>query len=103
MTKSRKEKKEIVEIVKERYIKEKFPDNLGLTENCIIIRRHKNKNIIKLMKVWWNEIKHNSYRDQLSLNYAIWKLNLNIKIYYLSKRFILNYFSFRNHLKKVLF
>jgi hypothetical protein len=34
------------------------------------------------MKVWWNEIKNYSYRDQFSLNYAIWKSNINIKIYY---------------------
>ena len=98
---SKKETEENVNIVKKRYIKENFPDNLGLTENCIIIRRHNNKNIIKLMKIWWNEIKKYSYRDQLSLNYAIWKLNLNIKIYYLSKRFAKNYFSYRGHSKKV--
>ena len=51
------------------------------------------------MKIWWNEIKNYSYRDQLSLNYAIWKLNLNIKIYYLSERFMLNYFTYKNHSK----
>ena len=34
------------------------------------------------MKAWWNEIKNYSYRDQFSLNYAIWKSNINIKIYY---------------------
>ena len=93
----RKERKKIVKKVKKRYTEKKFPDNLGLTENCIIIRRHKNKKLIKLMEAWWNEIRHYSYRDQLSLNYAIWKLNLNIKIYYLPKRFMLNYFSQKNH------
>jgi hypothetical protein len=53
------------------------------------------------MKVWWNEIKNYSYRDQFSLNYAIWKSNINIKIYYLSKRFMLDYFFYRLHSKKV--
>jgi hypothetical protein len=89
--------------VKARYIKEKFPDNLGLTVNCIIIRKHNKKNIIKLMEIWWNEIKNYSYRDQLSLNYAIWKLNFNIKIYYLSYGFILNYFTYKKHSKTVKF
>ena len=42
----KKEKKSIVNIVKNRYIKENFPDNLGLTENCIIIRKHNNIQII---------------------------------------------------------
>jgi hypothetical protein len=98
----KRENKEIVNIVKKRYIKEKFPDNIGLTENCIIIRRHNNKKVIKLMEIWWNEIKNYSYRDQLSLNYAIWKLNSNLKIYYLSKRFVLDYFSHKRH-KKIKF
>jgi hypothetical protein len=51
------------------------------------------------MEIWWNEIKKYSYRDQLSLNYAYWKLNLNIKIYYLSLRFILDYFYYKPHSK----
>lgn len=94
---NKRDTKEIVNIVKKRYIKEKFPDNLGLTENCIIIRRHNNKKVVKLMKIWWNEIKNYSYRDQLSLNYAIWKLNSKLKIYYLPKRLMLNYFSYKKH------
>jgi hypothetical protein len=53
------------------------------------------------MKVWWNEIKKYSYRDQLSLSYAIWKLKLNIKIYYLSYRFMMNYFTYKRHSKRV--
>ena len=97
----KKEKKRIVNLIQKRYKKTKFPDKLELTENSIIIRRHNNKKIIKLMKAWWNEIKNYSYRDQLSLNYAIWKLNLKIKIYYLPKQFILDYFIKRNHIKKV--
>ena len=96
-----KENRKIINLVRKRYIKEIFPDNLGLTENNIIIRRHNKKKIINLMKVWWNEIKNYSYRDQFSLNYAIWKSNLNIKIYYLSKRFMLEYFFYRKHSKIV--
>jgi hypothetical protein len=99
----KRDKLEIINLVKKRYKKENFPDNLGLTENCIIIRRHNNKKVIKLMKIWWNEIKNNSYRDQLSLNYAIWKLNSNLKLYYLSKRFILDYFSYKKHKKPTQF
>jgi hypothetical protein len=97
----KKETEESVNIVKSRYIKENFPDNLGLTENCIIIRNHNKKNIIKLMEVWWNEIKNYSHRDQLSLIYAIWKLNEKIEIYYLSKSFVIDYFSYRRHSKKI--
>ena len=56
-----------------RYEKEKFPKNYGLTQNCIMIRRHNDEKCIKTMNVWWEEVLHNSYRDQLSLFYAIWK------------------------------
>ena len=98
-----KDTKQSVNKIKKRYIKENFPDNLGLTQNCIIIRNHNKKKIIKLMKFWWNEIKNYSYRDQLSLNYAIWKLNLNIKIYYLSYKFMINYFTNKKHSKKIKF
>ena len=101
--KFKKDTEKSVNNVRNRYIKEKFPDNLGLTQNCIIIRNHNKKIIIKLMIIWWNEIKNYSYRDQLSLNYAIWKLNLNIKIYYLSERFMINYFTYRCHSKRIKF
>lgn len=37
----KKETEESVNIVKERYIKENFPDNIGLTENCITSRKSK--------------------------------------------------------------
>ena len=98
---SKKETNESVIRVKNRYIKENFPDNLGLTENCIIIRRNNRKNIIKLMEFWWKEIKNYSYRDQLSLSYAIWKLNITFKIYYLPKRFMVDYLFYREHSKIV--
>ena len=99
----KKEKKKIISLVRKRYIKENFTNKLRLTENNIIIRRHNKKKVINLMKAWWNEIKNYSYRDQFSLNYAIWKSNINIKIYYLSKKFMLNYFFYREHSKKVIY
>ena len=97
----KKENKKIISLVRKRYIKENFPDNLGLTENNIIIRRHNKKKVINLMKAWWNEIKNYSYRDQLSLSYAIWKLNMTFKIYYLPKRFMTDYLFYREHSKIV--
>ena len=40
-----------VEEIKNRYKNENFIDNSGLIEACIIIRKHNNKNIIKLILV----------------------------------------------------
>ena len=66
--------------VKERYKNEKFPDNNGHAECCLIVRKHNDKNCKNFMEKWYNEIKYNSYRDQLSFNYILWKNgNNNVK------------------------
>ena len=67
-----------------RYKKEGFPNNYGLIQSGIIIRRHNNEKCIKLMNAWWNEIEKGSHRDQLSFNYVLWKNN-DIDIFYLDK------------------
>ena len=84
--------------VNTKYKKEKYPHNLGLSENCLIIRRHNQINCIKLMENWWKEIKEYSQRDQLSLNYVIWKTGIKIK--YISQGFSSLYFKQIAHLQK---
>ena len=61
----------------ERYISEGYPKNNGLTTNPIIVRNHNDSVVIKTMEDWWNEIKHNSKRDQLSFDYIAWKNEFN--------------------------
>jgi len=89
--------------VKNKYKKENFPDNNGLSENCLIVRRHNEVKCIEFMNKWFNEIKFYSHRDQLSFNYILWKTgNQNVK--YISKNFILNYFVQKiRHLKEIKF
>ena len=50
-----------------------FPEHYGLFETNVIIRQHNNKRVKELMESWWNDIMVNSHRDQLSLNYVIWR------------------------------
>ena len=57
----------------ERYRKEKFPENNGLVQTNIVIRKHNDEYSKKLMELWWSELKEYSHRDQLSFNYALWK------------------------------
>ena len=59
-----------------RYKKDGYPKNNGLTTNMIMVRRHNEPDVIKAMEYWWKEIKYNSRRDQLSFNYSAWKTNL---------------------------
>jgi hypothetical protein len=49
-------------------------------ETNIIIRKGK-EFVKRLMEEWWQEIKKNSHRDQLSINYVIWKQGIKDKVH----------------------
>lgn len=69
----------------EKYKQEGFPTHYGLSENCILVRKHHDSDCVRLMEMWAKEVAQGSYRDQLSLFYCIWKLNS--KINYLSENY----------------
>ena len=50
-----------------------YPENNGLAATMIVYRRHNNKELIKVMEDWWDELKNGSRRDQLSFNFVLWK------------------------------
>ncbi len=56
----------------ERYRKEGYPEEYGLISGGVLVRRHKDSSLIRVMERWWNEIETGSRRDQLSFNYAAW-------------------------------
>ena len=89
--------------VKNKYNKEKFPDNNGLAECCLIIRKHNEISCKNFMDNWFEEIRLNSHRDQLSFNYILWKMG-NFVVKYISKKYIENYFIQNpNHLINIIF
>ena len=100
---SLKESKVNSDIVRNRYNKENYTYDNGLSENCLIVRKHNDLNCINFMNQWYYEIKHYSHRDQLSFNYILWKVN-NKYVKYIPKMFIYEYFK-QNlfHLKLVIF
>lgn len=53
------------------YVALGFTDNLGLTENGIIVRKHHDISLLKLMESWWVELQKGIIRDQLTLMPAI--------------------------------
>lgn len=71
-----KDDKDIIYSQMATYRKEGFPTQWGLVETGILIRKHNDKRIRKLNNLWWREIDNYSKRDQLSLMFALWKLNL---------------------------
>jgi len=50
-----------------------YPENHGLFATGIIARRHNRPNVRSMCEVWWKEYRIGSRRDQLSLNYALWR------------------------------
>lgn len=71
-------KKANMDIVKkqlQKYKKEGFPTHYGLYENTILLRKHCDKSVCRLMESWWHEYLQYPTRDQLSLPYLIWKMN----------------------------
>lgn len=62
-----------------KYIKEGFPKKFGMLEATIIIADLKSKVAKKLLNDWWIEfISTKSLRDQISLQYIVWKNNFKI-------------------------
>lgn len=56
-------------------VAEKYPQNNGLAECTVILRRNTPK-VRELNEFWWNEIKNGSRRDQISFNYSCWKVGI---------------------------
>jgi hypothetical protein len=69
-----------------------FPKHYGLSENNILIRNHKNPELIKFMKKWWKMVKKGSKRDQLSFIYISWKYNFT-NFVFIERKLIKNYFK----------
>lgn len=63
----------------DRYKTDGFPANYGLIMGGIIARVH-NKKSKRINYAWWNEIVNGSRRDQLSMNYVLWKLNEKVGV-----------------------
>jgi len=57
-----------------------FPENNGMVQSGIIIRKHNNKECIDISNSWWSEVKKKSKRDQLSFNYIIWNKDVKVDI-----------------------
>jgi len=57
----------------QRYRDAGYPTHNGLYSAKVIGRRHDRKSLKEMCKVWFEELQRGSRRDQLSLNYAIWK------------------------------
>lgn len=51
----------------QHYVKWGFNDNMGISENGLLIRRHNDARVAQLMELWWEEYQKGCLRDQVSL------------------------------------
>jgi hypothetical protein len=63
-----------------RYRSEGVPENLGLVESCVILRRH-TPAIARFNEGWWDEMKNGSRRDQISFNYVAHRQGLRYSLF----------------------
>lgn len=81
----------------QRYTAAQYPNNLGLAETGVLIRRHRSEDVKRFEELWWNEISVGSRRDQISFNFCAWKENLRFR--YIAKDLRQNGFVVRRHLR----
>ena len=58
-----------------RYYEENYPMNNGLRAGYLIVRRHTAR-IHAFNELWWREVDKGSVRDQLSLDYCLWRMDM---------------------------
>ena len=75
----RREQIDVCKKIEKFLLSEKYPKNNGLIETTVLVRKNTSK-VHKLMNDWFDMVTNYSRRDQLSLNYVIWKNNFNVQL-----------------------
>lgn len=65
----------IIDFLKES----KYPEHNGLNETTVLVRKHDDKLLNKVLEQWYYMVENYSPRDQLSFNYNINKFDFKIK------------------------
>lgn len=70
-----KDRRSVIEDQISIYKKEGYPKNIGMVETGIMLRRHNDIKCQLVDNLWASELLKHSHRDQLSFNYACWKMH----------------------------
>lgn len=70
----KKAPREIIEKQIAKYKAVKYPEHNKLVESNIILRKHATTECQQICNIWLAEVLTESYRDQLSFNYACWAI-----------------------------
>jgi hypothetical protein len=76
---------ELIDKVVIKYQSENYPLENGLYCTALMVIKNKKDNLREFFKIWSNEYINGSRRDQLSINYSLWKSNklgnnINVKL-----------------------
>ncbi len=69
----------------ERYKKEGMPRNLGLIETNLMLINLRHTSNREFFNLWKKEIEIGSHRDQLSINYCLWKTGIKYRAIFKEK------------------
>lgn len=61
----------------QRYVEWGFKDDMGHTENGLIVRRHNKNEVVELMELWWQEFQNGCRRDQVSFMPCVFRCGFN--------------------------
>jgi len=87
-----------MQVLRDLYTRENMPHKLGAPETNFLYRKHHNKDVIKIMNMWWNMIEKYSNRDQASFMYVIWKKHIDAdSIFIPNLRMDAKDFAFSDH------
>ena len=73
---SKKDNPDVVKAQMQKYKSDNYPAQRGLSANSIMLKKHNECAMIDLANMWWKEVENFSRRDQLSLYYCTWKLDI---------------------------
>lgn len=69
--------RELIESQMKRYRSDGYPENNGLFETRVVLRRH-TEQISEFNEAVWIELCRGSARDQICVNYVAWKLGIKV-------------------------
>lgn len=88
---------ELKDQIHKKYLTEGLPKTNGLTENNIILRLHHHQRVVALMNEWWNLVLKFCPRDQITLPYLLWKMEMSVSLLKEDSKHPNSYFYFRPH------
>jgi len=90
---------EVIKAQMQKYKNEGYPENNGLIDGSIILRRN-SPSVANINEHWWSEIQNHSRRDQLSFNYVAHKNSLKFSLIN-GNRYNNPYFGYIPHLRQL--